>query len=86
MTIDYSPKGVCSGRILIEISDDGTVGGVDFMGGCGGNAQGIAHLVKGMKADEVIRRLENIDCGRRGTSCPDQLARALKTWRAKAEG
>ncbi len=78
MTYTYTPRGVCSRRITIELADDHTIESVQFMGGCGGNTTGISSLVRGMKAEEAIARLENIDCGGRGTSCPDQLAKALK--------
>ena len=75
--IVYPTKGVCSQAIAIELEDD-VVKSVQFMGGCQGNTQGISMLVRGMKADEVIARLEGINCGGKGTSCPDQLARALR--------
>lgn len=75
--IVYPTKGVCSQAIAIELEDD-VVKSVQFMGGCQGNTQGVAMLVRGMKADEVIARLEGINCGGKGTSCPDQLARALR--------
>lgn len=77
MTIEYTPKGVCARKITIE-TENGVVENVKFTGGCNGNTQGISLLVKGMKVEEVIARLENVDCGGRGTSCPDQLAKALK--------
>ena len=77
MTINYTPRSVCAKQIVVEIND-GIVDDVTFVGGCGGNAAGIARLARGMKADEVIKRLENINCGGRGTSCPAQLALALK--------
>ncbi len=80
MTIDYTPRGVCSRQITITV-DNGIVEDVKFTGGCNGNTQGISMLVKGMRVDDVIQRLENINCGGRGTSCPDQLAKALKTIR-----
>lgn len=70
--------GVCSQAIVIELSEEDIVRQVEFIGGCQGNTQGVAALAKGMKAAEVIERLEGIDCGRKGTSCPDQLARALR--------
>ena len=78
MTFTFTPRGVCSRKINIEISDDGIIENVQFTGGCNGNTTGISALVRGMKAEEAIARLENIDCNGRGTSCPDQLARALK--------
>ena len=77
MTIDYKTKGVCSKQMLIEV-EDGVVQGVQIIGGCHGNLQGISALVKGMKAEDVIARLEGICCGPKSTSCPDQLAQALK--------
>lgn len=77
MTINYTPKGVCSRNICIEVSN-GVIESVKFMGGCHGNTQGVAALVKGMKVADVIEKLEGINCNGRGTSCPDQLARALK--------
>ena len=73
----YKPKGVCSREIRIELDGD-TVKKVEFEGGCNGNLKGVASLVEGMKIDEVIDRLEGINCGFRGTSCPDQLSKALK--------
>lgn len=73
----YTTKGVCAQAIDIEV-DNGIVTAVQFTGGCHGNTQGIAALVKGMKVEDVIARLEGIDCRGRGTSCPDQLAKALK--------
>lgn len=75
--IVYPTKGVCSQAIAIELEDD-VVKSVQFMGGCQGNTQGVAMLVRGMNVDEVIARLEGINCGGKGTSCPDQLARALR--------
>lgn len=75
--IVYPTKGVCSQAIAIELEGD-VVSGVQFMGGCQGNTQGIAMLVRGMKVEDVIARLEGINCGGKGTSCPDQLARALR--------
>lgn len=77
MTIEYTPKGVCSRKITVEV-EDGIVKSVVFTGGCNGNTQGVARLAQGMKMEDVIARLENVDCGGRGTSCPDQLAKALK--------
>ena len=76
MQYTYKTKGVCSQTIVIDVEGD-TVMGVRFMGGCHGNLQGIAALVSGMKIDDVIAKLENIRCGFKNTSCPDQLAKAL---------
>lgn len=73
----YKTKGVCSQQIEFEVIDN-KLHNVKFIGGCSGNTQGIAKLVEGMDKDEVIARLEGTKCGMRGTSCPDQLARALK--------
>ena len=75
--IVYPTKGVCSQAIAIELEGD-IVKGVQFMGGCSGNTQGISMLVRGMKVEDVISRLEGISCGGKGTSCPDQLAKALR--------
>lgn len=77
MTINYTPRGVCSRNITIEVTD-GIIDSVKFMGGCSGNTQGVAALVKGMKVEDVISRLKGINCNGKGTSCPDQLAIALK--------
>lgn len=77
MTYTFTPRGVCSRQITIELSDDGIIEEVRFMGGCSGNTQGVAALVKGMNAKEAIARMKGIDCNGRGTSCPDQLAKAL---------
>ena len=74
---DYRTRGVCSRMIHVAV-EDGIVKDVKFYGGCNGNTQGVAELVKGMSVDEVIKRLDGIDCGGRGTSCPAQLANALK--------
>ena len=84
MTYTYRPRGVCSQTMEIE-TEDGVLKSFTVMGGCDGNLQGIARLVEGMPVDEVIRRLEGIRCGFKDTSCPDQLARALKAMRAEAE-
>ena len=74
----YYTSGTCSRAIDIEVDDELVIKNVAFRGGCMGNTRGISSLVKGMKAEEVIKRLKNIDCGGRGTSCPDQLAKALQ--------
>lgn len=75
----YKTKGVCSQAIEFEIDDNKKIHNVKFIGGCSGNTQGIAKLVEGMDIQEVISRLEGIQCGRRPTSCPDQLTKALKS-------
>lgn len=77
MKYNYTPKGVCSRQIAIEV-EDGKICSVAFTGGCHGNLQGISSLVKGMDVREAISKLENIRCGMKSTSCPDQLAKALK--------
>ena len=77
MTIDYKTKGTCSSRMRIEV-EDGVVRDIQITGGCDGNLQGLSRLVTGMKVEDVISRLEGIRCGFKPTSCPDQLAQALK--------
>lgn len=77
MSYRYKTRGVCSREILFDI-EDGKVCNVRFVGGCNGNTQGIAKLVEGMDADEVVRRLRGVSCNGRGTSCPDQLAIAIE--------
>lgn len=78
MIYEYRPSGVCSTKISVEI-DNGIIKDVKFTGGCNGNTQGLSKLAVGRKADEVIEILSGIKCGFRNTSCPDQLAKALKT-------
>lgn len=77
MNYSYKPKGVCSRMINFEI-EDGVVKNIRFTGGCSGNTQGVAALAEGMTAEEIIERLSGIRCGFKGTSCPDQLAKAVK--------
>ena len=79
--MEYTSKGTCSRKILFEV-EDGKVHNVQFVGGCNGNTQGVARLVVGRSVDDVIKTLEGINCGNRGTSCPDQLAQALKAYKA----
>ncbi|MBR2453881.1 MAG: TIGR03905 family TSCPD domain-containing protein [Clostridia bacterium] len=74
----YVTKGVCSRQIDIELDENGVITECKFLGGCNGNTQGVAALVIGMSAKDAIARLEGIKCGPRATSCPDQLATALK--------
>lgn len=73
----FKPQGVCSQKIDFDIVD-GKITNVSFLGGCNGNTQGISRLVEGMEVSDAISRLEGIHCGFRDTSCPDQLAKALK--------
>ena len=77
MRYEYKTKGTCSQRILFEI-ENGKLQNVQFIGGCNGNLNGIGSLVEGMDVNEVISRLDGIRCGMKSTSCPDQLATALK--------
>ena len=77
MDYRYQTEGTCSRSIRFEL-EDGILQNVQFEGGCNGNLKGIASLVEGMPAEEAIRRLEGITCGFKKTSCPDQLAQALK--------
>ena len=78
MTFTYKTKGTCASAIEIDLADNNVINSVRFIGGCNGNTKGIAALVQGMKAEDVIARLEGIRCGSKPTSCPDQLAVALK--------
>ena len=77
MQYEYKTSGTCSQKIFFDI-EDGKVKNVQFLGGCNGNLKGIGKLVEGMNAEEVIRKLEGTTCGFKSTSCPDQLAQALK--------
>lgn len=77
MDHEYKTKGVCSRKINFSV-EDGKVCKVKFDGGCNGNGKGVAALVEGMDVDEAIRRMEGIKCGMKNTSCPDQLAQALR--------
>ena len=79
----YTPRGVCSRQIDVEVNGD-TVESVQFTGGCYGNLKAISKLVAGMKVDDVAALLEGNTCGRRSTSCADQMVRALRE--AQAEG
>ena len=77
MTFEYRARGVCAQGIRFEVEDN-IVTKVDFIGGCSGNTQGVARLAEGMTVDMVIEKLRGIHCGRKPTSCPDQLALALQ--------
>ena len=78
----YKTQGVCSKEIHFDVKDN-KVENVQYIGGCSGNTQGVAALIEGMDIDEAIRRMEGIHCGPRPTSCPDQLAKALKKYKAE---
>lgn len=80
MKYSYRTMGTCSSQIDVEV-ENRIVKDVHFTGGCNGNLQGISSLVKGMKVDDVIARLEGIRCGSKPTSCPDQLCKALREMR-----
>ena len=75
---EFKTKGTCSSRILFDV-EDGKVKNLQFVGGCNGNLKGISALVEGMPVEEVIAKIEGIRCGMKSTSCPDQLAQALKS-------
>ena len=82
MKYTYSPQGVCSMQMIFEI-DGNIIKDLQIIGGCPGNTVGVSHLVKGKNIDEVISLLKGIPCGARGTSCPDQVARALQEYKTK---
>ncbi|MCI8618595.1 MAG: TIGR03905 family TSCPD domain-containing protein [Oscillospiraceae bacterium] len=75
---EFKTKGTCSSRILFDV-EDGKVKNLQFLGGCNGNLKGISALVEGMPVEEVIAKIDGIRCGMKSTSCPDQLAQALKS-------
>ena len=77
MTYTYTPKGVCSRKMKVDV-EDGVIRSVEIQGGCSGNLQGISRLIQGMPVEEAIRRMEGVKCGFKDTSCPDQLSIALK--------
>ena len=77
MHYEYTTKGTCSRTIFFDI-EDGKLHNVQFIGGCNGNLKGISRLLKGMKAEDAIARMEGTTCGPRPTSCPDQIAKNLK--------
>ena len=77
MQYQYKPTGVCSSAFTVDIDDNGLIESLSIQGGCGGNSMGIAQLVKGRHMDEIIGLLDGIRCGRKKSSCPDQLAKML---------
>ena len=82
--IEYQPQGVCCQLTQVQISEDGIIENAEFFGGCNGNLQGIKALIKGMKIDDVIEKLQGTTCGGKITSCPDQLAQCLVSYKASA--
>jgi uncharacterized protein (TIGR03905 family) len=78
MTVEYTPEGVCSRKMIVS-AEDGIITQAEVIGGCSGNSQGICHLIEGMRVEEAISRLQGIKCGSRETSCPDQLSIAMQT-------
>ncbi len=80
-TYSYKPEGVCSKQMNFVISDDNKIESLEVIGGCNGNLKGIAALVKGQDIDDVINRLDGIQCGFKPTSCPDQISQALKSYK-----
>ena len=85
MTYTFRPRGVCSQEMRVEVDDQGIIRELQVLGGCSGNLQGIASLVKGMPAEEAIKRLKGIHCGFKPTSCPDQFARNLEKAMSEAK-
>lgn len=82
MVYKYEPKGVCAMEMIIDVEGK-IIKSVEIIGGCAGNTKGVSILVAGMKIDDAIQKLKGIDCRGKGTSCPDQLARALEEIRNK---
>ena len=78
MIYQYKTQGTCSRAIAVDVDEDGVINEIYFEGGCNGNLQGVSALAKGRKAGDIIHLLEGIPCADKPTSCPDQLARALK--------
>ncbi len=81
---EYTPKGVCSRKMIFELDGD-KVESMQVVGGCNGNLKGIAALVKGRNIDEVIQALNGIQCGMKNTSCPDQIAHALAAYKKESQ-
>ena len=82
MEYRFYPTGVCSREMIFDI-EDGIVKDLKVVGGCNGNLKGISGLIRGMKLEDIISKLEGIDCNGRGTSCPDQISKALKEYMNK---
>ena len=81
MVFEYTPKGVCSTHYTFEINDDDTIKSLAVVNGCNGNLKGISSIIIGMHIDKVIEAFEGTECGYKKTSCPDQIARALKAYK-----
>ena len=81
MIFEYDPRGVCSRHYTFDINDDNTIKSVEIIGGCNGNLKGIKNLITGMNIDDVISKFEGINCNGKGTSCPDQISKALKQFK-----
>lgn len=81
-TFEYTPKGVCSRKMIFDLDGD-IIRSVEVISGCNGNLKGISSLLKGQNVNEIISRLEGITCGPKSTSCPDQIAQALKAYKAQ---
>ena len=81
-TFEYTPKGVCSRKMIFDLDGD-IIRSVEVIGGCNGNLKGISSLLKGQNVNEIVSRLEGITCGPKSTSCPDQIAQALKAYKAQ---
>ena len=83
MEYRYKPNGVCSTEMIFDINENNIVKDLKVIGGCNGNLKGISSLIKGMKLDDIIVKLSDIKCGYKDTSCPDQIAKALKKYKIK---
>ena len=81
-TFEYTPKGVCSRKMIFDLDGD-IIRSVEVIGGCNGNLKGISSLLKGQNVNDIIARLDGITCGPKSTSCPDQIAQALKAYKAR---
>ena len=79
MNVNFTPKGVCARNMSFDI-EEGVIRNLKVTGGCNGNLKGIARLVEGMKIEDIVSKLEGIDCNGKGTSCPDQLAKAVRAY------
>ncbi len=82
MKLSFKPSGVCCREMIFEINEENIITDVDFVGGCAGNLMGLKHLIVGNNANEIADKLENITCGSKPTSCPDQFAKAIREYLA----